>query len=79
MKSIWVDGLEPDATLEMKGDFTSSHLLRKRMKKILEDKIETKRVGVRKDANYDKPNWANYVADSIGYERALAEIISLIE
>lgn len=79
MKTVWTDGLEPDVIREIKGDFVSSRLIRKRLKKLIEDKIDTKRVSVRKDTNYDKGNWDNYVADAIGYERALYEIISLIE
>lgn len=78
MKTVWTEGLEPDQVIELRGDYVSSRLVRKRLKKILEDKIETKRTTVRKD-NYNMPNWANFVADSIGYERALSEIISLIE
>ena len=79
MKTVWTDGLEPDVEKEMRGDFISSRLVRKRLKKIIEDKIDTKRASVRKDSGYDKPNWENYVADALGYERALYEIISLIE
>lgn len=79
MKTVWTEGLEADVIREIKGDFVSSLLVRKRLKKIIEDKIETKRTTVRKDTGYDKPNWENYVADAFGYERALYEIISLIE
>lgn len=79
MKTVWLDGLDDDQKKEIKGDFKSALILRKRMKKLLEDKIETKRTSIRKDTNYDKPNWENYVADGIGYERAINEIINLIE
>jgi hypothetical protein len=79
VKTVWTDGLEPDVIREIKGDFVSSKLVRKRLKKLIDDKIETKRASVRKDSGYDKPNWENYVADALGYERALYEIISLID
>lgn len=79
MKTVWTEGLEPDASKELVGDFISSHLVRKRLTQIIRDKIDTKRASVRKDSNYEKPAWAEYVADSIGYERALEEIISLLE
>lgn len=78
LKSVWYDGLDEDQKKDLRADFISSSILRKRLVKLLNDKIDTKRKAVRNDQNYDKPNWENYVADSLGYERALAEIISLI-
>lgn len=79
MKTVWTDDLEPDQVIEMRGDFISSSLVRKRLKKIINDKIETKRATIRKDTNYDLSNWDCFIADSIGYERALVEIISLLD
>lgn len=79
MKSIWLDGLEEDQRKELKGDFISSQLVRKRLSKLINDKIETNRVGVRKKENYDVAHFPALVADSIGYERALVEILGLLE
>ena len=79
MKTTWTDGLEDDQKKELKGDFISSQLVRKRLTKLLNDKIDANRISVRKKENYDLAHFPALVADSIGYERALAEIISLIE
>lgn len=79
MKSVWTAGLEPDIAKEIVGDFKSSLLVRKRMKKLLEDKIEANRKTLRDKMNYDNASWAYQQADGVGYERALFEIISLIE
>jgi len=79
MKTIWTEGLEPDVVDEIRGDFISSHLTRKRLTKILNDKIATSHASLRKKDIYEKPNFGVIVADSIGYERAMIEIISLIE
>ena len=79
MKSTWLDGIEPDVAKEIRGDFISSHLVRKRLTKILNDKIETSHASLRQKDVYDKPNFGVIAADSIGYERALREVISLIE
>lgn len=79
MKTVWTKSLDKDQAKDVRADFISAHILRKRLTEILEEKIETKRTAIRNDQNYDKPNWSNYVADSIGYERALQEVISLIE
>jgi len=78
LKSILYVGLDEDQKKDLRADFISAQVLRKRLIKIMEDKIDTKRTSVRNDQNYDKPNWENYVADGIGYERAMYEIISLI-
>ena len=78
MKTSWTSGLNPELSSEMKREFTSSSLLRERLTKLLNDKIETRRKLSRNIDSYDKASWPYLQADSIGYERALIEIISLI-
>lgn len=79
MKTRWIEGLEQDRILELRGDFISSHLVRKRLTEILKEKITTSHGSLRQKDIYDKPNFGIIVADSIGYERAMTEIISLLE
>lgn len=79
MKSTWLEGLEPEVAKEIRGDFISSRLVRNRLTKILKDKIATSHSSLRQKDVYDKPNFGVIAADSIGYERALNEVISLIE
>lgn len=78
LKTVWYTGLDEDQKKELRADFISAQVLRKRLTKILNDKIETKRTMMRNDDNYEKANWNYLMADSLGYERALQEIISLI-
>lgn len=78
LKTTWYTGLDEDQKKELRADFISAQLLRKRLIKMLEDKIDTKRTMMRNDDNYDKANWNYLMADSLGYERALHEVISLI-
>lgn len=78
MKTLWTEGLEPDVAKEIRGDFISSHLVRKRLTKLLEDKINTSHASLRQKDIYDKPNFGVIAADTIGYERALQEVISLL-
>lgn len=78
LKTTWYTGLDEDQKKELRADFISAQVLRKRLTKMLEDKIETKRTMMRNDGNYEKANWNYLMADSLGYERALQEIISLI-
>lgn len=76
MKSIITKGLEPDQVLEMKGDFLSAHLLRKRLVTIFTDKIEEERTKVR--LNFENPSWSYEMAKLFGYEEALKEVISIL-
>lgn len=79
MKTVLTKGLEPDVAKEIRGDFKSSHLLRKRITEILREKIENNRTSMRAKTNYDKPGWEYFIADATGYERALYEFISLLD
>jgi hypothetical protein len=76
MKSILIQGLEEDRATEIRADFLSALLLRKRIVEVLNGKIESKRTSVSRD--YDNPNWSNKVAHSFGYEEALKEVISIL-
>lgn len=78
MNVSWTQGLDPDVAKEIKGDYKSSLLVRKRLKKMLEDKINASRRDARQKVNYDKANWHEYMADSLGFERALEYVIDLI-
>lgn len=79
MKTIWLDGLSDEKKVEMRRDFVGSSLLREHLSKILENKVENARSRARAACTYENPNWAYLQADTIGYERALYEVISLIE
>lgn len=78
MKTIWNKGLTAQKREELKRDFDASATTRERLKVILEEKIESSRSSVRQSNTYDSPSWALLQADSIGYERAMHEIISII-
>lgn len=79
MKQSWVVGLKPEHKEEMKREFVSSALLRARLTNLLANKIEESRTATRAKSNYENPAWAYQQADQIGFERALSEIISLLE
>ena len=78
MKIAWTSGLPKERATEMRREFASSVILRERLTKLANDKIENRRRVSRSTDLYDKASWAYQQADSIGYERALCEIISLI-
>lgn len=78
MKSLITKGLEPDVAKEIRGDFKSSLLIRRRLTTLIEEKIENARKGLRSKEPYSSPSWAYLQADGVGYERALHEIINLL-
>lgn len=78
MKAAWTAGLEEQRTKDIRGDFKSSLIVRKRLKEILEGKIETSLVSMMNKNNYDTANWSYLMADNVGYARAMREIINLI-
>lgn len=78
MKKSWTDGLDEQQVKDVRGDFKSSLIIRKRLAKLLEDKITTATVATLDKGNYDTANWAYMMADHVGYRRAMKEIINLI-
>lgn len=79
MKVTWTKGLSPEKKEEVKRDFLAAALLRERLKEILKDKSEVTRKGSINKDSYGNANWAYLQADAVGYQRALEEVISLLE
>lgn len=78
MKTCWTRGLEADAHPEMKQMFKESLVVRKRLQVLLEEKLDESIKESRSKANYASAAWPYKQADHRGYERALAEVISMI-
>lgn len=80
MKSSWVAYVkDTDRKEEIKRSFNSSSVLRKRLIEMLLRKQRLSYEGSFFKEGYESPNWALMQADSRGYERALQEVISLLE
>lgn len=79
MKKNWIAGLDKQRSDEIRRDFDASAGLRQRLTDLLNDKIAVKRKEILSKDMYDSPSWTFYQADAIGYERAINEVISLIE
>ena len=79
MKSSWFKGLDDERKLEVRKDFRSSTIIRKRLRTICLDKIQVTANAGRNKEDYECANWAYKQADSRGYERALTEIAKLLE
>ena len=79
MKASWTKGLSADEKKEAIAEFKAAAYFRDHLSKLLADKMDDQnRVG-RTAGGYDSPNWALRQADVCGYNRALADAISLIE
>jgi hypothetical protein len=79
LKTAITKGLEPDVAKEIRGDFKSSLLIRKRLQFLITEMIETNRKSLRQRTNYENAAWPFLQADGVGYERALMEINSLLD
>ena len=78
MKTVWTKGLTGQPREEIEREFKASAHIRGRLTKILQEKIDTKRTQKVSEEEYALPAWPYKQADSIGYERAMREIISLL-
>jgi hypothetical protein len=78
MKASWTSGLDEALVKEVRGDFKSSLIVRKRLAEMLEEDIRgADKTAMNKDG-YDVSNWALKQADLIGFKRGLQHVINLI-
>ena len=66
-------------TIRIKEEFESSSYLRETIKNVLIDAIEQSNKKIRYEGIYKLMFWKDYVADQLGYQRALKEVQQLLE
>ena len=74
MKLTWFNNLPKDKQEGFKKQINSSRDVLERLQQIL----EAKKTEVVLSTDYDNPSWAYKQADRNGYDRALTEVINLI-
>lgn len=79
MKTAITKGLNEVEADEMRQCFVHAAFLRKHLQKLMAEKINASNRIVRSKDSYSIPNWAFLQADAVGYERALTEVISLLD
>lgn len=79
MKTSLSKGLNDKDREELELNFAHSSLVRKTVAKVLLEKIDTNNKVTRTKDAYGISNWAFLQADAVGYERALREVISLLD
>lgn len=70
---------DEDLVKEIRMNFISSSLIRKRIKELVAAKERAAVVNAVSSSAYDSPSWALKQADTVGYIRALRECIDLLE
>ena len=78
MQQAWLKGLEQDEKDIVVAEFKSCPVLRKRMKLVLQKKIDDVVSSSLLKSDYDCPNWDKKQADTVGYTRALREVYNLL-
>lgn len=79
MKASWTSGLNKELATDVRINFKEALVVRRRLVKMLNDKIDASAKEGRSKVLYANPNWALLQADQRGYERAISDIISLID
>lgn len=80
MKAAWVSGIkDKDEKNRIKNEYESSRFLLDRFIKLLIRKEIASIKRMQDPKVYDKPNFNHYVADQLGFQRCLKEIINLIK
>lgn len=79
MKASWTSGLNKELATDVRINFKEALVIRRRLVKMLNDKIDASAKEGRSKVLYENPNWALLQADQRGYERAISDIISLID
>lgn len=79
MKTVILKGCEKELKDELRGIFKSSLPLRRRLTDLMNEKIESHFKAQYNRDGYESANWAYAQADSMGYCRALREVVSLLD
>lgn len=79
ISNTWFKGVKnPDVKKDIRSRFPDALPVRRRLQEICELKIKEAQKQSGLSNNYDKPNWAMWQADLVGYKRALTEISELL-
>ena len=74
MQEIWFNGIKKEDREKVRQDIALAHNAFKRLSGILRSKLKENLV-----QDYDKASWPFYQADTNGYNRALTEVLKLME
>ena len=81
MNTAWTKGIRKGSQedKDIRSSYAESFIIRKRLAQVLKDKTESKMKAAMSNDAFDSPSWAFLQAESIGYAKAMKEIISLLD
>lgn len=79
MKTAWLAGKTGVEREEFRAHFVGSKAVRDRLTELLLSKVKATQTTAESHGSYGNPSWAYLQADAIGYQRAMKEVLSLIE
>lgn len=81
MNTAWTKGIRKGSQedKDIRSSYTESFIIRKRLTQMLDDKIDGKMKTAMSNDAFDSPSWAFLQAESIGYAKAMQEIIKLLD
>lgn len=72
--TLWFKGVPESEKEELETLILRNNILLEQLTKVVKSKVKKP-----KKTDYDNPNWAYHRADMDGYNRALTEILSLVD
>lgn len=81
MNTAWTKGIRKGSQedKDIRSSYAESYIIRKRLTQMLADKIDGKMKTAMSNDAFDSPSWAFLQAESIGYAKAMQEIIKLLD
>lgn len=78
LNSYFTKGLKADEKKTLEAQKRTAEPFLKHLRKVLEDRINDKLLSSENEAKYEDPNWTLWQADSLGYRRALRELLKVL-
>lgn len=81
MNTAWTKGIRKGSQedKDIRSSYAESFIIRKRLTQMLADKVDGKMKTAMSNDSFDSPSWAFLQAESIGYAKAMQEIIKLLD
>ena len=81
MNTAWTKGIRKGSQedKDIRANYVESALIRKRLLQMLESKFDVRIKAAMANDNFDSPSWSFLQAESIGYAKALKEIMYLLD
>lgn len=81
MNTAWTKGIRKGSQedKDIRSSYAESYIIRKRLTQMLDDKVDGKMKTAMSNDAFDSPSWAFLQAESIGYAKAMQEIIKLLD